>query len=279
MGNKGGGDDVAVTVAAMATVVAAAANKGGGAWRRWVVDLIDRDTGNHFRVRRKRSPKNFFDDGSRRRVAGSGGGWPAAGWWGGRDGLYTIPNGDAPWKCTLEGPYTPSTVIISVVPAIDDSPEVPERTTVETILNMSPKNKHHYQSEKEAILFLLTKIRDEIYSTIDARKTAHDMWIAIERLQQESMKSYYSRFYKMVNEMITNNLIVATMQEFGHFAKECRKPKGVKDYTYYKEKMLLCKQAEKGLSLQAEQADWLEDTDAEINEQELEAHYSYMAKI
>nr|GEW23274.1 hypothetical protein [Tanacetum cinerariifolium] len=47
------GDDVAVPVAAMAIVVVAAANKGGGAWRRWVVDLIDRDTGNHFGVRRK----------------------------------------------------------------------------------------------------------------------------------------------------------------------------------------------------------------------------------
>nr|GEX72286.1 retrovirus-related Pol polyprotein from transposon TNT 1-94 [Tanacetum cinerariifolium] len=43
-------------------------------------------------------------------------------------------------------------------------------------------------------------------------------------------------------------------REFGHFAKECRKPKRVKDSAYYKEKMLLCKQAE-------------------------QAHYSYMAKI
>ncbi|GJU45272.1 hypothetical protein Tco_1202538 [Tanacetum coccineum] len=43
--------------------------------------------------------------------------------------------------------------------------------------------------------------------------------------------------------------------------------------------MLLCKQAEKGVPLQAEQADWLEETDEEIDEQELEAHYSYMAKI
>ncbi|GJW48942.1 retrovirus-related pol polyprotein from transposon TNT 1-94 [Tanacetum coccineum] len=36
---------------------------------------------------------------------------------------------------------------------------------------------------------------------------------------------------------------------------------------------------EQGVPLQAEQADWLEDTDEEIDEQELEAHYSYMAKI
>ncbi|GJZ01917.1 retrovirus-related pol polyprotein from transposon TNT 1-94 [Tanacetum coccineum] len=68
-------------------------------------------------------------------------------------------------------------------------------------------------------------------------------------------------------------------KEFGHYAKECKKPKWVKDSTYHKEKMLLCKQAEKGVQLQAEQSDWLADTDEEIDEQELEAHYSYMAKI
>ncbi|GJT02043.1 hypothetical protein Tco_0823212 [Tanacetum coccineum] len=34
-------------------------------------------------------------------------------------------------------------------------------------------------------------------------------------------------------------------KEFGHFAKEYMKPKRVKDYSYHKEKMLLCKQAEK----------------------------------
>nr|GEW42758.1 retrovirus-related Pol polyprotein from transposon TNT 1-94 [Tanacetum cinerariifolium] len=45
------------------------------------------------------------------------------------------------------------------------------------------------------------------------------------------------------------------------------------------EKMLLCKQAEQGVPLQAEQYDWLEDTDEGVDEQELEAHYSYMAKI
>ncbi|GJR62845.1 retrovirus-related pol polyprotein from transposon TNT 1-94 [Tanacetum coccineum] len=430
--------------------------------------------------------------------------------------IDTRPNGDALRKCILEGPYQPTTVTIPAVPATENSPAVPERTTVETILTMSPENKAHYESEKEAIHLLLTGIGDEIYSTVDACKTAHEMWIAIERLQQgeslniqdvktnlfwefgkftshdgESMESYYSRFYKMMNEMIRNNLTVATMQvnvqflqqlqpewsrfvtivkqqhdldtvsyhklfdvlkqyqkevneiraeriaknanplalvaaaqqypdpyyqapkshksfappskqasstrsnastkfkgkeiakpitppsesaseedsdpeqaqrdkdmqknlaliakyfkkiykptnnnlrtssnsrnknvdttprykndnqtgqfgnqrtvtvagaretvgsqvvqqtgiqcfnckEFGHFAKECRKPKRVKDYTYHKEKMLLCKQAEKGVPLQAEQADWLEDTDEEIDEQELEAHYSYMAKI
>nr|GFA15451.1 hypothetical protein [Tanacetum cinerariifolium] len=56
-------------------------------------------------------------------------------------------------------------------------------------------------------------------------------------------------------------------------------PKRVKDSAYHKEKILLCKQAEQGVPLQAEQYDWLADTDEEIDEQELEAHYRYMAKI
>nr|GEX52713.1 copia protein [Tanacetum cinerariifolium] len=68
-------------------------------------------------------------------------------------------------------------------------------------------------------------------------------------------------------------------KEFGHFAKECRKLKRVKDSAYHNEKMLLCKQAEQGVPLQAEQYDWLADIDEEIDEHELEAHYSYMAKI
>ncbi|GKF64291.1 hypothetical protein Tco_0187739, partial [Tanacetum coccineum] len=67
--------------------------------------------------------------------------------------------------------------------------------------------------------------------------------------------------------------------EYGHFAKECRKPKRAKDYEYHKEKMMLCKQESKGVPLSAEQDEWLHDTDDEPDEQELEAHYMYMAKI
>nr|GEV58592.1 hypothetical protein [Tanacetum cinerariifolium] len=57
------------------------------------------------------------------------------------------------------------------------------------------------------------------------------------------------------------------------------KLKRVKDFAYHKEKMLLCKQAEQGVPLQAEQYDWLAKMNEEVDEQELEAHYSYMAKI
>ncbi|GKA35296.1 hypothetical protein Tco_0721787 [Tanacetum coccineum] len=60
--------------------------------------------------------------------------------------------------------------------------------------------------------------------------------------------------------------------------KECRSAKRVKILDQ-EEKMMMCKQAEQGVPLQSEQADWLADTDEEIDEQELEAHYSFMANI
>ncbi|GJU35008.1 hypothetical protein Tco_1183362 [Tanacetum coccineum] len=215
-------------------------------------------------------------------------------------------------------------------PATVESPKVPERTTFETFSNISPENKAHYDAEKEAIHLLLTGIKDEIYSTVEACKTAHDIFTSRDR---ESIESYYSRFYKMMNEMVKNQLEVATIHkgkeiakpitpppesaseeesdpeqaqrdkdinknvdtnpryvnenqsgQFGNQrtvtitkAKETvgsqvvQKPKRVKYYTYHKEKMLMCKQAKKGVPL--------EDTDEEIDEQELEAHYMYMAKI
>nr|GEX59613.1 hypothetical protein [Tanacetum cinerariifolium] len=68
-------------------------------------------------------------------------------------------------------------------------------------------------------------------------------------------------------------------KEYGHVARECQKSKREKDATYHREKMLLCKQEEVGIQLNAEQADWKDDTDNESDDQELEAHYMYMTKL
>ncbi|GKG30490.1 hypothetical protein Tco_0422978, partial [Tanacetum coccineum] len=79
------------------------------------------------------------------------------------------------------------------LPVTDDSLAVLERTAVETLLNISHKNKAHYHSEKEAIHLLLTRIGDEIYSTVDAYKTTHEMWTTIERLQHgKSLNIHFS---------------------------------------------------------------------------------------
>nr|GEW23675.1 retrovirus-related Pol polyprotein from transposon TNT 1-94 [Tanacetum cinerariifolium] len=71
-----------------------------------------------------------------------------------------------------------------------------------------------------------------------------------------------------------------TLRKCGKLSKGYnKKAKRVKDSACPKEEMLLYKQAEQGVPLQVDQYDWLGDTDEEIDEQELEAHYSYMAKI
>nr|GEZ02890.1 hypothetical protein [Tanacetum cinerariifolium] len=68
-------------------------------------------------------------------------------------------------------------------------------------------------------------------------------------------------------------------KEYGHVARECHNPKRAKDAAYHKEKMLLCKHEEVGFQLNAKQADWRDDTDDEPDDQEMEAHYMYMAQI
>nr|GEV87067.1 hypothetical protein [Tanacetum cinerariifolium] len=178
--------------------------------------------------------------------------------------IDTRPNGDALRKCILSGPYKSTTVIVQVVAAIDDSLAVPKHTTVETPMNMSPANKAHFESEKEANHLILTGIGDELYSIVDACQIAQEMWEAIERLQQG----------KEIAKPITPPSESASEEDSD--PRQAQRDKDmqknlalivkVKDFAYHKEKMLLCKQAEK-------------DTDEEIDEQELEAHYSYMAKI
>ncbi|GKE74506.1 hypothetical protein Tco_1536547 [Tanacetum coccineum] len=96
--------------------------------------------------------------------------------------IDTRPNSDALRKCILKGPYTPTIVTTPAVLATENYPVVPEQTTVETVMNMTPENRANFESEKEAIHLILTGIGDEIYSTVDVCQTAQEMWEAIERL-------------------------------------------------------------------------------------------------
>ncbi|GJZ94239.1 hypothetical protein Tco_0666442 [Tanacetum coccineum] len=58
------------------------------------------------------------------------------------------------------------------------------------------------------------RIDNDIYSTVDACPNACEIWKAIERLKQdgESLESYYSRFYKMMNELVRNQCDVTNHQ-------------------------------------------------------------------
>nr|GEY18916.1 hypothetical protein [Tanacetum cinerariifolium] len=108
--------------------------------------------------------------------------------------IDTRPNDKALRKCILSSPYKPITILVQAVDATDDSLAISKPTTVETPMNMSLENKAHFKAEKEAIHLILIGIGDEIYLTVDACQTAQEI------------------FYKLMNEMIKNNLIVVTMQ-------------------------------------------------------------------
>ncbi|GJS12320.1 RNA-directed DNA polymerase, eukaryota [Tanacetum coccineum] len=85
--------------------------------------------------------------------------------------IDTRPNGDALRKCILKGPYTPTIVTTPAVPATEDSPAVPEQTTVETVMNMTPKTELHLNQKKEAII-CMTGIGDVIYHMLMHVRTA-----------------------------------------------------------------------------------------------------------
>nr|GEU85131.1 hypothetical protein [Tanacetum cinerariifolium] len=270
------------------------------------------------------------------------------------------------------------------VPISEGSPVTRTESQMETYKTVSQDIRNQLDAKVEAVQIILTGLDNDIYSTVDACPNACEMWKVIERLKQgkstnvqdletnlywefrkctshdgESLESYYSRFYKMMNELIKNQCDVTNHQdkeidklmalislsfkkiykptnnnlrtssntsrvnqdnsprinrstryenqrigniararetvgstvvhksriqchnckEFGHVAKECQKPKRVKDAAYHREKMLLCKQEEAGIQLNAEQADWRDDTDDELENQELKAHYMYMAQL
>nr|GEX28473.1 integrase, catalytic region, zinc finger, CCHC-type, peptidase aspartic, catalytic [Tanacetum cinerariifolium] len=160
--------------------------------------------------------------------------------------IDTRPNGEALRKCIL---------------------------SVETPMNMSPENKAQFEAEKEAIHLILTGIGDEIYSTIykptnkNLRTSSNSRNKNVDSTPRYKNDDQSGQFRNQrtanvagVREKVGSPVVQQSRiqcfncKEYGHFAKECRKPKRVKDSAYHKEKMLLCKQAK-------------------------QAHYNYMAKI
>ncbi|GJY32654.1 hypothetical protein Tco_0417123 [Tanacetum coccineum] len=192
----------------------------------------------------------------------------------------TKPNGDALRKFILEGPYKLSTVTILGKPTTNDSPAVEEQTVLETLSNISPENKAHYDAKKkftsrdgETIESYYSRFVTVVKKTVDLDKESYHKLFDI-------MKQYQKEVDEICAEKIARNanplaliLKKAVIQNKLREIRICRKT-WTMTVAEARETVV-----EKGVPLQAEQADWLEDTDEEVNEQELEAHYMYMAKI
>nr|GEV31163.1 hypothetical protein [Tanacetum cinerariifolium] len=217
--------------------------------------------------------------------------------------INTRPNGDALRKFILKGPYIPTTVLVQDVAVTSDSLAIPEHTTIAKPITPPSESASEEENGPEQAqrdkdmqknLALIAKYFKKIYkptnnnlitsSNLRNKNVDTTPWYKNDNQSgqfgnQRTMNVAWAR--ENVGSLVVqqSGIQCFNSKEFGHFAKECRKPKRVKDFAYHKEKTLLCKEAKKGVSLQAEQYDWLADTDEEIDKQELEAHYSYMAKI
>ncbi|GJX98010.1 hypothetical protein Tco_0355029 [Tanacetum coccineum] len=149
--------------------------------------------------------------------------------------IDTKPNSELIHYCLQNPPYTYQWAE-KTVPVAEGS----SKTTTERYMenyNVSQDIHDQLNAEAEAVQIILTGIDNDIYSTVDACPNACEMWKAIERLKQgesinvqdletnlycefrkftsgdgESLESYYSRFYKMMNELIRNQCHITNHQ-------------------------------------------------------------------
>nr|GFA13535.1 hypothetical protein [Tanacetum cinerariifolium] len=220
--------------------------------------------------------------------------------------IDTKPNRELIYYCLENPPYELGWKD-KEVPTLEGSLVTRTERVNETYKNVSQDIRDQPNAEAEAVQIILTGIDNDIYSTVDDCPNACEMWKAIERLKQDDetskdkeidkLMALISLSFKKIYKPTNNNLQTSSNSnranqdnsprinrnagyENQRIARECQKPKRAKDAAYHREKMLLCKQEEAGIQLNAEQADWRDDTvDDELEDQELEAHYMYMAQL
>ncbi|GKC31150.1 retrovirus-related pol polyprotein from transposon TNT 1-94 [Tanacetum coccineum] len=145
------------------------------------------------------------------------------------------------------------------VPVAEGSSETTTEGYMKNYKNVSQDIRDQLNVEAEAVKIILTRIDNDIYSTVDACPNACEMWKAIERGtgydNQRAVNVAGARENVGTQVVQQSGIQCYNCKIYGHVAKECQKPKKAKDVAYHKEKMLLCKQEEAGFQLNAEQAD------------------------
>ncbi|GJU21827.1 retrovirus-related pol polyprotein from transposon TNT 1-94 [Tanacetum coccineum] len=199
-------------------------------------------------------------------------------------------------------------------PVAEGSLETTTEGYMENYKNISEDIRNKLNAEAEVVHIILTRIDNDIYSTVDACLNAMeinkgkaifnsssptydqelDMVAKDDALSKElgiiirgpsmslislSFKKIYKPTTLELHQTPVEQIRIILQESTKELARECQKPKWVKDSAYHKEKMLLCKQEEVGFQLNVEQAEWKDDTDDEPEDQELEAYYLYIAQI
>nr|GEX94761.1 integrase, catalytic region, zinc finger, CCHC-type, peptidase aspartic, catalytic [Tanacetum cinerariifolium] len=162
-----------------------------------------------------------------------------------------------------------------------------------------PQNHPTYYTQNSSTRSQLATTRNRGKAIINSRTPIYDQEPSMVAEDDEMSKdkeidklmALISLSFKKIYKPTNNNLRTSSntsranqdnsprINRGAGYQRECQKPKRAKDAAYHREMMLLYKQEEAGIQLNVEQADWRDDTDDESEDQELEAHYMYMAQI
>nr|GEX93723.1 RNA-directed DNA polymerase, eukaryota [Tanacetum cinerariifolium] len=123
--------------------------------------------------------------------------------------IDTKPNYELIQYCLENPPYKLDWQDIEVLVS-EGSPITTTERIRETYKNVSQDIRDQLNAEAEAVQIILTGIDNDIYSTVDACPNACE--IKFTSQDGESLESYYSRFYKMINELIRNQCKVTNHQ-------------------------------------------------------------------
>ncbi|GKC88758.1 hypothetical protein Tco_1149407 [Tanacetum coccineum] len=102
---------------------------------------------------------------------------------------------------------------------VGDEPGQLRRVQEETYANTTPENRRLIDTEDEAINMILNGIGESINKQDVKTKLFWEFGKFTSR-DGKSVESYYSRFYKTMNEMVRNKLKVDTMQENVQFLQQ-----------------------------------------------------------
>nr|GEV51597.1 hypothetical protein [Tanacetum cinerariifolium] len=193
--------------------------------------------------------------------------------------------------CLKNPPYK-YTWTYKYVPSFEGSSETTTERYMKNYKNVSQDIHDQLNAEAEAVQIILTGIDNDIYSTVDACPNACEMWKEIEWLKQAATRNRgkatvnspsptYDQEPSMVvedDEMSKDKEIDKLMALISLSFKKIYKPTN-NNFKYHQTLVEQISIILQGLTKALEQADWKDDTDDEPDDQELEAHYMYMAKL
>ncbi|GJU83194.1 hypothetical protein Tco_1285559 [Tanacetum coccineum] len=154
--------------------------------------------------------------------------------------IDTKPNNELIHYCLQNPPYkfkwTEKTVLVA---------EGSSKTTIEGYMenykNVSQVIRDQLNAKAEAVQIILTRIDNDIYSTVDACLNACEMWKAIERLKQgESINvqdletSLYWEFRKFTSRDVNVQFLLQLQPEWQRFVTLVKQSQELKTVSYHK---------------------------------------------